>query len=226
MNRVSIKKKIHIIIEMLLISVAFGIVEPFIDFMYQHKLAKIKEFNPNVTDDIKYLFSPSLIWGDKLLLYISFLVIIVCYYSFKYTVYLINEKNKDKLNVSKVIRIRLLLTAFIFMASMMPLLPLSEIIGDFILVVIPFSFMPMILMLAAIPLIGISDNINIKQSLIDALIILITFPILLLGSAYILYKVFGITNRHVISYIIGPHIIVLFSKLNSIRNLNEIDKYV
>ncbi len=208
-----------------LILIAFGIVNPFIDFMYQYKLMKIKEVNPDVIDDINYLFSPSLIKGDKLLLYISFLIIIICYYSFKYTVYLINEKNKYELNISKIIRIRILLVSFIFIASMMPLLPLSEIIGDFVLAIIPFSFMPMIIMLATIPLVGINDNINVKQSLIEALIIFITLPILLLGSSYIFYKVFGITNRYVITYIITPYIIVFFSKFSSIKNLDKIDKY-
>ncbi len=225
MTKANIKKKIHIIIEIILILIAFGIVNPFIDFMYQYKLMKIKEVNPDVIDDINYLFSPSLIKGDKLLLYISFLIIIICYYSFKYTVYLINEKNKYELNISKIIRIRILLVSFIFIASMMPLLPLSEIIGDFVLAIIPFSFMPMIIMLATIPLVGINDNINVKQSLIEALIIFITLPILLLGSSYIFYKVFGITNRYVITYIITPYIIVFFSKFSSIKNLDKIDKY-
>lgn len=225
------KGYLTIAIEIIISALLFFLIDPVIEFIYLEKYLHIKELNPHIIS-IDFIFSPSRRMGDKLVLYISLSVIIIGYMIFKYTIYQVTHKSLSRWTLSNIVRLRMLIIAFMFLGLYGILVPLIDGFpevgrhSDIILfILISASFLPLIIILASVSTVGISQDINVQRALREALIIFVSFPILCWGGAYFCIKVLGIKNQYVIIYIIQPYLFYFLSKFSSFKNLKKLDEY-
>ncbi len=225
----SVKKYFHLTIEILISFFSLYLVNPMVELIYVQKYLKIKGKNPNIFE-LDYFYPTSRRLEDKIILYVCFLVIIIGYQVFKYTMKIV-AKNRNNITVlSNIIRLRILILAFVFLACFFSLLPISDSLPDFVLGgILSFSFLPLILIFISVSSVGIINDINIQQHLKDALGVFFTLPILCWAAYSFGVEFLGTSNIHIIKYIFMPFFIFILYKFKSIRNLDDntkkLDKY-
>lgn len=229
-KKTSSKKYFYTLIEiMICIGILYG-VNPFVEFLYVEKYAKLKAIRPGIFE-LDYFYSPERRMGDKILLYGLFTVLIICYYAFKYTISTVSKANVSIQTLSNIIRIRLLIIAFVFIASFLTLLPLD--LPDWILALcIVSSFIPLIIIITNISMIGINNERNAQKALLQSVTIFITSPIFFYGLFLVSKSLHPFLGRWTLIILSIPFYIIFLMfliRFSSFRNLDndakEMDKY-
>ncbi len=225
----SAKNYFYLAIEILISFFSLYLVNPMVELIYVQKYLKLKEKDPNIFE-LDYFYPTSRRLEDKIILYVCFSVIIIGYQVFKYTMKIVAKNRNNIMVLSNIIRLRILILAFVFIACFMSLLPISDSLPDFVLGgILSFSFLPLILIFISVSSVGIINDISIQRHLKDALGIFFTLPILCCGAYSFGVKFLGTNNIHFIKYIFMPFFISILYKFKSIRNLEDtgkkLDKY-
>ncbi len=142
------------------------------------------------------------------------------------------QANGNIQTLSNIIRIRILTIVFAVIASFQTLLPLD--LPDLILgLCLTSSFIPLIIIITSVSMVGINSENNIQKSLLQAVTIYITTPILFYGLYLVAIPLYPFLGQWTVLFlritfdIVFCTYLMMFSSFRNLhRDTKEMDKYL